>query len=54
MFRNILNLLEEKSISKGKYIKGSVSSGDIISIIKIKHPTYDHKKIKNDLTNKVE
>jgi len=52
MFRNILNSIEEKSISKGKYIKGSVSSGDIISIIKDKTPgTYDYKKIKNDLTN---
>lgn len=52
MFRNILNSIEEKSISKGKHIKGSVSSGDIISIIKDKTPgTYDYKKIKNDLTN---
>ncbi|NLZ35145.1 MAG: methyl-accepting chemotaxis protein [Clostridiales bacterium] len=50
MFRNILEGIEENSIIKGKHIKGSISSGDIINILNNKTPgSYEYKKIKNDL-----
>jgi len=52
MFRNILNSIEVNSMTKGKHIKGSISSGDVLNIINNRTPgSYEYKKLKNDLIN---
>lgn len=52
IFRNLLNSIEKDVLSKGKNIKGSISTADIDTVIKDRATgSYDYKKLKSDLSN---
>lgn len=52
MFSRLLNSIEKDILTRGKNVKGSISTGDINSVINEKTTgSYDYKKLKNDLSN---
>lgn len=52
IFKNLLGSIEKDVLSKGKNIKGSISTADIDTVIKDRATgSYDYKKLKSDLSN---
>lgn len=52
IFKNLLDSIEKDVLSKGKNIKGSISTADIDTVIKDRATgSYDYKKLKSDLSN---
>lgn len=52
IFKNLLDSIEKDVLSKGKNIKGSISTADIDTVIKERATgSYDYKKLKSDLSN---
>lgn len=52
VFKNILNVVEDETLVKGRNIRGSISSADILSVKDNKvTSSYEYKKLKDDLRN---
>jgi len=52
VFKNILKVVEDETLVKGRNIRGSISSSDILSVKDNKvTSSYEYKKLKDDLRN---